>query len=217
MRPRSVTEKILLSLAALGVAGGIAGLGTFATFTSTTSASHTATAGKVAIALGASGAANRLSVSATDVVPGDTINRAVDLISTSSSAIKTVKLTTTATVSSVLDTNTTDGLQMYIRSCSLPAGWTEAGSSPAYTYTCPSGTISDVLGSAASPVNIITTTSGGVSLANLTATTTAGPVTDHLVITVILPQANTSANLATPPSSTIQYSFTGTQRDGINR
>jgi len=64
----------------------------------------------------------------------------------------------------VLDTNTTDGLQMYIRSCSLSAGWTEAGSSPAYTYTCPSGTISDVLGSAASPVNIITTTSGGVTL-----------------------------------------------------
>jgi spore coat-associated protein N len=217
MRARSVTEKILLSLAALGVAGGIAGLGTFATFTSTTSASHTAGAGKVAIALGASGAANRLSVSASDVVPGDTINRALDLSSTSTSAMKTVKLITTATASSVLDTNTTDGLQMYIRSCSLSAGWTEAGSSPAYTYTCPSGTISDVLGSAAAPVNIITTTSGGVTLNNLTATTTAGPVTDHLVITVILPQANTSANLATPPSSTIQYSFTGTQRDGTNR
>ena len=34
---------------------------------------------------------------------------------------------------------------------------------------------------------------------------------------VTLPQANTSANLSTPPSSTIQYSFTGTQRDGTNR
>jgi hypothetical protein len=212
-RARTASTKIALSLVALGVAGAIAGLGTFATFTSTTSATQTATGGTVAIALGASGSANRLSVSATDVVPGDTINRAVDLVSTSSAGLKTVTLTTTATVSSVLDTNTTDGLQMYIRTCSV--AWTEAGASPAYTYTC-SGTAAPVLGSAASPVDIITTTGGGVSLTNLAATT-AGGTTDHLVITVLLPQANTSANLATPPTSTIQYSFTGTQRDGTNR
>jgi len=216
-RNRNTGTKILLSLAAIGLAAAIAGLGTYATFTSTTSASETVTAGKVEIALGASGPANRLSVSATNVVAGDTIARAVDLIDTSTDPLKTVKLTTTATASSVLDTNTTDGLQMYIQRCSLPAGWTEAGSNPAYTYTCPSGTITDVLGSAASPVNIITTTSGGVSLANLTALTTAGPVTDHLLITVSLPQSNTDANLASPPSSTIQYSFTGTQRDATNR
>jgi len=211
---RSTPKKLLLSLAALGTAGAIAGLGTFATFTSTTSASQSVTAGKVEIALGASGAANRLSVSATNVVPGDTINRVVDLISTSTDPMKTVNLTTTASGSSVLDTNTTDGLQMYIRNCST--AWTEAGSSPAFTYTC-GGTASAVLGSSGSPVNIITTTVGGVSLTNLSSTTTAGPVTDHLLITVVLPQSNTSANLTTPPSSTILYSFTGTQRDGTVR
>ena len=214
MPTRSTSKKILLSLAALGAAGAIAGLGTFATFTSTTSASQNVTAGKVEIALGASGAANRLSVSATNVVPGDTINRALDLVSTSTDAMKSVNLTTTATTSSVLDTNTTDGLQMYVRNCSV--AWTEAGTSPAFTYTC-GGTTTAVLGSAASPVNVITTTPGGVSLNSLTSTTTGGPVTDHLLITVLLPQSNTSANLATPPSSTIQYSFTGTQRDGTVR
>src|SRR5438270_6938464 len=190
MKARSNPKKLLLSLAALGTAGAIAGLGTFATFTSTTSASQSVTAGKVEIALGASGAANRLSVSATNVVPGDTINRVLDLISTSTDAMKTVNLTTTASASSVLDTNTTDGLQMYIRSCS--SAWTEAGSSPAFTYTC-GGTTSAVLGSAGFPVNIVTTTAGGVALANLTATTTAGPITDHLLITIVLPQTNTSA------------------------
>lgn len=214
MPARRTSKKVLLSLAALGTAGAIAGLGTFATFTSTTSASQTVTAGKVEIALGASGAANRLSVSATNVVPGDTINRAVDLVSTSTDPMASVKLTTTATASSVLDTNTTDGLQMYVRNCS--AAWTEAGVSPAFTYTC-GGSTTAVLGSAASPVNIVTTTVGGVSLTNLTSTTTGGSVTDHLLITVVLPQANTSANLVTPPSSTIQYSFTGTQRDGTVR
>ena len=214
MRSLSTSKKILLSLGALGAAGAIAGLGTFATFTSTTSATHSVTAGKVEVALGASGPANRLSVSATNVVPGDTISRAVDLVSTSTDAMKTVNLTTTATASSVLDTNTTDGLQMYIRDCST--AWTESGTSPAFTYTC-GGTASNVLGSAASPVNIITTTAGGVSLSNLEATTSAGPVTDHLLVTILLPQSNTSATLATPPSSTIQYAFTGTQRDGTAR
>src|SRR5436305_11668678 len=198
---RATSKKILLSLGALGAAGAIAGLGTFATFTSTTSASHQVTAGKVEIALGASGAANRLSVSATNVVPGDTINRVVDLISTSTDPMASVKLTTSASGSSVLDTNTTDGLQMYIRNCST--AWTEAGSSPAFTYTC-GGTASAVLGSSGSPVNIITTTIGGVSLTNLSSTTTAGPVTDHLLITVVHAQSNTSANLTTPTSSMIR-------------
>jgi predicted ribosomally synthesized peptide with SipW-like signal peptide len=210
----SPAKKILLSLGALGAAGAIAGLGTFATFTSTTSATEQVTAGKVAIALGASGAANRLSVSATRLVAGDTIQRAVDLISTSTDPLATVKLITTATTSSVLDTNTTDGLQMHIQRCSLATGWVEAGLSPAYTYTCPLGTVTDVL---ASGSDIITTTAGGVSLTNLAATTTADGVTDHLLLTVTLPSSNTDANLATPPSSTIQYSFTGTQRAATDR
>src|SRR5438270_13611845 len=114
MKARSTSKKILLSLAAVGAAGAIAGLGTYATFTSTTSASHSVTAGKVEIALGTSGTANRLSVSATNVVPGDTINRVVDLISTSTDPMKTVNLTTTPSASSVLDTNTPHGLQMYL-------------------------------------------------------------------------------------------------------
>jgi predicted ribosomally synthesized peptide with SipW-like signal peptide len=202
---RNHSKKILLSLAAVGTSAAIAGLGTFATFTSTTSATHQVTAGKVAIALGASGAANRLSVSATSVVAGDTINRVVDLISTSTDPLANVKLTTTASPSSVLDTNTTDGLQMYIRNC--PTSWVEAGSSPSYTYTCAAG-VTDVLGTSSTPVNIIT---ANATLATLTATTT-GSTTDHLLIQVTLPTTNTNANLASPPTSTIQYSFTGTQR-----
>lgn len=213
MRKRNVSRKVLLSLAALGSAAAIAGLGTFATFTSTTSATQDVTAGKVEIALGEAGATNRLSVDATNVVAGDTINRVVDLVSTSTDPLASVKLTTTATASSVLDTDTTTGLTMYIRNCSV--AWTETGTSPAFSYTC-SGTESAVLGSSGSPVDIITTTVGGETLNNLTATS-SGTATDHLLITVTLPQANTAANLATPPSSTIEYSFVGTQRNATNR
>jgi spore coat-associated protein N len=209
MKKGNRSRKVLLSLGALGAAGAIAGLGTFATFTSTTSASQTTTAGKVSIALGAVGPENRLTVNATNVVPGDTISRAVDLVNASTEGLKSVSLATTATASSVLDTDTSTGLKMYVKSCSV--AWTEAGTAPAYTYTC-SGTNTDVLGSAASPVAIVQTG----SLTPLNALT-SGTATDHLLVVVTLPQANTSANLATPPSSTIQYSFTGTQRDGTAR
>lgn len=214
MRKPNLSKKVLLSLGALGAAGAIAGMGTFATFTSTTSASQTVTAGKVEIALGATGTANRLDVAATKVVAGDTIQRAVDLISTSTDPLSTVKLTTTATASSILDTDTSTGLNMYIQNCA--SAWAEAGTSPAYTYTCAGGA-TPVLGSLVSPVNVITTTSGGVALANLTATTTGTGTTDHLMITLTLPAGNSLANLATPPSSVIQYSFTGTQRAATSR
>ena len=212
MQKGKLSKKLLMSVGALGAAAAIAGLGTYATFTSTTSASQTFTAGKVSIALGAVGAANRLTVNATDVVPGDTINRAVDLVNSSTDGLKTVSLATTATASSILDTDTTTGLKMYIQSCSLPTGWVEAGSAPAYTYTCPLGTVTNVLGTSSSPVAVVQT-------ANVTplSALSSGSSTDHLLVTLTLPQANTVANLSTPPSSTILYSFTGTQRDGTNR
>lgn len=207
MRRLSKPAKVLLSIGALGAAAAIAGLGTYATFTSTTSASNTVTAGKVSIALGSPSTGSLLSLSATNVVPGDTINRVVDLTNASTDPLKTVELTTTATSSSVLDTDTSTGLQVAIKNCA--SSWTVTGTAPAQTYTCTPGS-SNVLSAA----NIIMSS---VALANLSALTTAGPTTDHLLITVTLPQANTIANLSTPPSSTIQYSFTGTQRDGTLR
>ena len=74
-------RKLLVSLAIVAAAASIAGLGTFATFTSSTSASQSVSSGTVTIALGATGAAtNRLTVGASNIAPGDTIQRSVDLI-----------------------------------------------------------------------------------------------------------------------------------------
>src|SRR5437660_8481210 len=129
-------RKLLLTVAVLGATASIAGLGTFATFTSSTSASHTVASGTVVIALGASGSANRLSVGATGLAPGDTLERAVDVINNGTIDMASVTLATTATASSLLDTDATNGLQMVIDKCSV--AWTEAG--PPYTYTC-SGTL----------------------------------------------------------------------------
>ncbi|HTD09550.1 MAG TPA: TasA family protein [Solirubrobacteraceae bacterium] len=138
---RKALKRLLGSFTVLGVAAAMAGLGTFATFTSSTSASHTISSGTVSITLGATGAStNRLTVGASNVVPGDTIQRTVDLINNggaSADNLSSIVLTATASPSSLLDTEATSGLQMVIEKCSV--AWTEGGTAPAYSYTC-SGT-----------------------------------------------------------------------------
>jgi spore coat-associated protein N len=127
--------KILATALAVGGAATVAGLGTFGSFTSTTSASASVASGTVQIGLGSAGtAANRLTVAASGLVPGDTVQRAVDLAVNGNQDLSGITLTTTASPSSLLDTDATNGLQMTIDSCA--AGWTESGTAPAYTYSC---------------------------------------------------------------------------------
>jgi spore coat-associated protein N len=201
-RRRSRGQKLLLTIALLGAAASIAGLGTFATFTSSTSASHTVSSGTVTIALGATGAStNRLNVDATAIAPGDTIQRSVDLIDQGTINLASVTLTTSATTSSVLDTDATNGLQMVIDKCSQ--AWTEAG--PPYTYTC-GGSTSTVLSSRA----VIQT---GMTLSNLSSLTAGS--TDHLRVTLTFPSG--AGNSFQNKSSTIQYTLTGTQRTATDK
>jgi spore coat-associated protein N len=198
----STSKKLLATIAIIGAAASIAGLGTYATFTSTTSQSHTVTTGTVTIALGATGAAtNRLNIGASALAPGDTIQRSVDLTNSGSLDLASITLTTTASPSSLLDTDATNGLQMVIDKCSV--AWTEAG--PPYTYTC-GGTTSTVL--ASRPV-----IGSALALSNLGATTHGA--TDHLRVTLTLPSG--AGNTLQNQSSTITYAFTGTQRAATNQ
>jgi spore coat-associated protein N len=199
---RPTTHKLLATVAVLGAAASIAGLGTYATWTSTTSQNHTISSGTVTIALGATGAAtNRLNVGASALAPGDTIQRSVDLTNSGSIDLAGVTLTTTASPSSLLDTDGTNGLQMAVDKCSV--AWTEAG--PPYTYTC-SGSTSSVLASRA-------VIGSNLSLSNL-GVTTAG-ATDHLRVTLTLPSG--APNTLQNQSSTITYAFTGTQRTATSK
>ncbi len=197
-------RKVLLSLAAVGVAGALAGLGTFATFTTTTSASQTVASGTITIALGATGAAtNRLTVNATAVVAGDTIQRSFDLTNSGNQSLASIALTTTASPSSLLDTDATNGLQMVIDRCSTT--WTEAGTSPAFTYTC-GATLTTIIASRA-------VIGSALTMAALSALTNGG--TDHLRVTLTLPSA--TGNTFQGLTSTLTYSFTGTQRAATNQ
>ncbi len=181
----------------LGAAAGVGGLGTFATFTSAATAGHSITTGSVTVALGAAGPANRLGVNATGVAPGDTIQRAFDLSNSGSLTLASVTLTTTASPSSLLDTDSTNGLQMVIDKCS--AAWTESG--PPYTYTC-GGTTSTVLASRA-------VIGSNLALSNITDLNTPA-TTDHLRLTLTLPSG--AGNTFQGLTSTVTYSFTGIQR-----
>lgn len=194
---QTLLKKILLSAAVLGTSASIAGLATYATFTDATTASLPVDSGSVDVALGAVGADNRLTVAAVDIVPGDTMQRAFKLSNSGASAVSAVTLTTSATTSSLLDTDATNGLQMTIDKCSI--AWVETGTAPAYSYTC-AGTTSTVLASRA----VIGT---NLALSNLTLTAAS---TDNLRLTLTFPSTapNTMQNLA----STVLYTFTGTQR-----
>jgi spore coat-associated protein N len=193
----STLQKLIASLAVLGAAAAIAGFGTYATFTSSTSASHTIATGTLSLT---SGPTNRLGTGASAIAAGDTMQRAIDLNYAGSVSFGSVTLTTSASPSSALDTNTTDGLQVAIDKCSV--AWTESG--PPYTYTC-SGSTSTVL--ASQPI-----IGSNVALSNLTLTSGS---TDHLRVTVTLP--STAGNTLQNLSSTVAYTFTGVQRAGTNQ
>jgi spore coat-associated protein N len=197
-RPRLVAAAggcILL----VALAGGV---GVYATFTASASQSISVSSGTVTIALGATGAStNRLNVNASGIVAGDTMQRSVDVNNSGSTDLGSITLTTTASPSSLLDTDATNGLQIAIDKCSV--AWTEAGTSPAFTYTC-GGTTSSVLSSQA-------VIGSSIALSNMTVTAGAA---NHLRVTLTLP--STAPNTMQGLSSTISCAFIGTQRAPTN-
>ena len=193
-------NKLLITVAILGAAASVAGLGTYATFTSSAPVNQAAIAtGTVAISIGAAGPTNRLTIGATGLLPGDTIQRAVDLVNSGNSNLASVTLTTSLlSASSVLDSDATNGLQMVIDSCSV--AWTESGGPTNYTYAC-SGSTQTVLAS----TRVL---GSNLALANL-GSLTAG-VTDHLHVTLTLPAS--ADNTFQGKTSTFSYTFNATQR-----
>jgi predicted ribosomally synthesized peptide with SipW-like signal peptide len=200
-------KNIIASIAVLGATVSIAAMGTFATFTSSTEADQASLAtGSVSIALGEAGPANRLTLGANGLLPGDTMQRVVDLSNSGvagSDDLGSVALTTAATTSSLLDTDATNGLKVAIDKCSQ--AWTESGSAPAFTYTC-GGTSASVLAERA-------VIGSNVALSNLSSL--AAGQTDHLRVTLTLPAG--APNAMQGLSSQLTYTFTGTQRTATSK
>lgn len=205
------TQKVLMSVGVVGGAAGLAGLGTFAAFTDTGTGTQQISAGTVNVDLGtASG--NRLSVVADGVVPGDTIQRRVTLTNSGSENLASLTLTTAATTSSALNTDTTNGLQMKIEKCAGALGWREQGSGP-YTYTCDQASAGDNAGSRTTVLDRRPVIGSGIALSNISALTAGG--IDDMVVTVDLPTS--APNSMQGLNSVVDYTFNATQRGGTNQ
>src|SRR5436853_5406965 len=88
--PRSLAFKLAMSIGLVGAAAAIVGLGAFATFTGTATTSQALSSGTVSLApVGTNATNNRLSVGASGLAAGDTIQRTVDLKNTGTIALAT--------------------------------------------------------------------------------------------------------------------------------
>jgi spore coat-associated protein N len=210
----SAKSMLVLGLTAIAIA--VSSIGAFSTFSATTdtsSANPTYSTCSMALAgIGTNAANNRLTLGATDLVPGDTMQRTVNIKNTSAGTgcvdATSVKLTTKATAcvgtcqSSLLNTDTTNGLQMSIDKCSV--AWTESGTAPAYTYTC-GGTTTSVL--ASTPIIVANSV-----LSNIVPTTN----TDNF-LRVNLSFPSTAGNTFQGLTSRVEYSFAADQRAATNK
>ena len=190
--------KLFASVSLVGGAASVAGMGTFGAFTSTTSASEDVAAGKVVIAL-TQHATQGTNVAASNLVPGDTVQRAVTLTrSSDTEAFGSVKLKTAAATANLLTSDTANGLQLAVDQCSV--GWTKAASTN--ELTC-SGTTTSVL--AARPV-IGNELDLGAATTALNSTAAAA----NLRVSLSLPTSadNTFQGLA----NTLTFTFDATQR-----
>jgi hypothetical protein len=193
-------RKVVGSLGVLGAAAAVAGLGTFGTFTdSSTPVATTIESGSLSIDVSQQGVA--VPVTTTGFVPGDSLTRAVNLVNDGTAALGSVTLNTTATTSSILTTDLTNGLQLAVKACSV--AWTQGGTAEAPTYTC-SGTERSL---GAGPVV------SSMQLSNPAALNPRG--TDYLTFSVSLPAS--AGNTFQGKSAGLSLTFTGTQRTASAR
>ncbi len=202
---RSITRKVVGSLAVLGAAAAVAGLGTYGTFTDSTSpVDTTVQTGTLSINLAQPWGSVGIPVTTSGFVPGDSMTRAVDLLNDGGAALGSVSLQ--ASVTSVLNelvTDATNSLQPAVKACSVM--WTQGGTTSAPTYTC-SGTERTIL---SAPV----ANTGNVPLDNPASLAAGG--SDQLTFSVSMP---TSAdNSFQGKSASLSLTFVGTQRAGTAR
>ena len=192
------TRKVLGSLAVIGTAAAVAGLGTYGTFTdSTTPISTQLTSGTVSIDLAQPSAP--IPATTTGLLPGDSIARTVTLSNDGNSPLSTVALGVNATTASILISDTVNGLQLAVASCSAP--WTQA--TPAPTYTCTGTT--QALGTGAAV---------GTRTLDAPAVLTPGGA-EHLLLTLSLP--TTADNTFQAKTATLALTFSGVQRAAATR
>jgi len=224
---RGNKRRFVLSIVlVLGAVGALIG-GAFATFTATVTAGPQAiTSGTIKLAVGPT---NDVATGATNIAAGDTIAREADLNNTAGTLTsKEITLSFSASPTSLLDTDPTNGLQISIQACSEAWKRTVVGSPPpAFEYTCtPGATAVKIAGAATRSVSSME--ASPMALTPLNSLTAGGK--DFLLFTLTLPAAapgdlskvaacsgasgGTSATEDLQGcASTLTYTFQATQRN----
>lgn len=174
----------------------LAGVGTFGTFTdSATPLSAGVGNGVVSIDLDGPDHLGTVPLAFGGILPGGSVTRTISLVNDGSSDLATVTLTSVATLSSVLDTDPANGLQLTVRSCSVPWSASTVCAAAERTVLASGPVIREA--SLARPASLV-----------------AGSA-DHLALTVSLPDS--AGNAFAGRSSALEFTFTAVQRPGAAR
>lgn len=199
-RRHTTAAKLVGTAGVLGVAATIAGLSTFGGFTdSTTPVTTRVDSAVLSISVADAGDPLSMPFGGGLMLAGDSRNFRVDLVNDGDAALGAVTLASRATASSVLDTDTVNGLQLQVRSCSVV--WAVSGGD----YSCGGATKSYYTGP------IVT---AGSALSGTSSLPVGG--VDHLLLTASLPSSATGDALEGATSS-LEFVFTGSQRTGTAR
>ncbi len=193
--------KVVGSIVVVGAAAAVAGLGTLGSFTDSTSAVDAAVdTGVVSIdvAMTDGSAPPPYAVPLPNMLPGDVISMPLDLRNSGDVDLSSVVLRSSATRSSLLDTEAVHGLQLKLETCAAP--WAATGVN---SFSCAGGALPLYSGR-------IATETALPGVRSLTAGTT-----DHLLATISFPA--TGGDAMQGQSSSLQFVFTATQRDGAAR
>ena len=197
---RRTRARVAASVVVLGAAASVAGLGTFGTFTdSTTPVVSRTDTGMLSIAL--TEAAHTATLSLFDqgvFLAGDVESSPIDLVNDGTAALSELRLGSVATDSSVLDTDRVNGLQLAVESCS------EAWDAVDGDWVCGGTTTRHYTG----PIVTDVALRGGAAL--------APGGTEHLLLTAALP-STTTADLVEGATSSLDFVFSASQREGVAR
>jgi hypothetical protein len=205
-RRRQALMLIGASLLALGLITWTA----YSLFTGTVTATHATNLGSMQLAFPGAGVTHRIGSASSNLVPGDYVQRSLELditANTGNNTMTDVTLTTSGNNGPPsFVTTATDGLQLWVQACDV--AWTQQTASP-YTYTC-GGNRSDVLGTGADPPNSVDFVQTAQSIgSSLTLTDGAA---NYLMATVKLP--TTAGDSMQGQSSLLSFKFDGVQRSG---
>jgi len=182
----------------------------YSSFNATTSppTAQSLATGTMAMTLGSSGSAtgDALTVGASNLVPGDTVSRAVAITNGGSIAISTLSMAVSDASPTALVTDTTNGLQALVQSCSV--AWTATAlADGGWSYTC-SGTTSTEIASTPAGT-LVTDTTAPTLVAPTNAAPLAAAGVTNLMVTLTLP--STAPNTMQGLSDSLTFTFTGVQ------